>query len=673
MEPFRLARGCRLGIAPSQLAFRRTRTALRRPLTLLRPAQPQPPRRRAQPRRRRVILALTAIALTAVMAGWTALLAASGAAGFSADVTSPTATSAIASAAARAATSAAARAGVSPADSGTSVVLTAMVGPQARILNPGAPTGLVATAADGQVTLSWKAPVGDGGSAISGYNVFEGTSSGGESGSSANTGLIGSTSYTVTGLTDGTTYYFTATAVNAAGLQSSASNQASATPVGAPGAPTGLSASAGDAQVTLSWNAPASDGGEQITGYDVFRGSAANFKAGGPVATPSGTSETVKGLTNGTTYYFEVSAVNDVGAGSASGSVSATPAAAITAPGAPGRLTATGGKVQVILSWTAPGSTGGAAISGYIVYKGSSPGGESASPVTGSPVKGTSYTVTGLANATTYYFKVAAVNAAKQQGKDSGEASAKTLPVSASSASASASASASQSPSTGSTGSVGAAGIPGAPGGLTATPGNAEARLSWNAPASDGGSPVVSYRVYQGISSGFALTTPVSTIPVASTTSTGATSTGTAGNGAAVTSSTSMSTTVTGLTNGTTYYFVVAAVSADGKTSGASNEASAEPSLKAVLTSASRVPRPVIISLAAVAVIATVAALALTARLLRPRSKAAAPPPADVRAVPDPGLPPVVSVHEYGAEETYTVRLEPLPAAIITTLEEIGS
>jgi hypothetical protein len=44
-----------------------------------------------------------------------------------------------------------------------------------------------------------------------------------------------------------------------------------------------------------------------------------------------------------------------------------------------------------------------------------------------------------------------------------------------------------------------------------------------------------------------------------------------------------------------------------------------------------------------------------------------------VRAVPDPGLPPVVSVHEYGTEETYTVRLEPLPAAIITTLEEIGS
>jgi fibronectin type 3 domain-containing protein len=616
MEPFRLPRGCRLGIAPSQLAFRRAR--------------------------RRLALGLTATALIAIVASWPAMLGAAG--------TSP--------------------ASIGPSGAGASLVLTAMAGPQARVLNPGPPTGLSATAGNGQVTLSWKAPVEDGGSAIAGYDVHEGTSPGGESGSSVG-GLIAGTSYTVTGLTNGTTYYFTAVSVNGAGLQSSPSNEASATPVApvtAPGAPTGLSATAGDAQVTLSWKAPSSDGGEQITSYDVLEGSTANFKAGHPVASSSGTSVTVKGLTNGTTYYFEVAAVNGVGAGPASGSVSATPAAAITAPAAPGSLTATGGKGQVSLSWTAPGSTGGAAISGYIIYSGTSAGGESASPVTGSPVKGTSYTVTGLANGTTYYFKVAAVNADKQQGKDSGEASAKTLSASGS-ASASASASASQNPSAGASGSPGATGIPGAPGGLTATPGNAEARLSWNAPASDGGSPLVSYRVYQGTSAGFALTTPVATIPVA-----GTTSTGTVGTGAAVTSSTTMTTTVTGLTNGTTYYFVVTAVSADGKTSGSSNEASAEPSLKAVLTSASRVPRPVIISLAAVAVVATVAALALAARLLRrPHSKPPAVPPSDVRAVPDPGLPPVVSVHEYGTEETYTVRLEPLPAAIMTTLEEIGS
>ena len=634
MEPFRLARGCRLGIAPGQLAFRRAR--------------------------RRLVRGLTAAFLIAVMTGWPALLAACGPA-----VASPAVASPVAASPARGA----------PSGAGASVVLTALVGPQARVLNPGPPTGLTASAGNAQVTLSWKAPAEDGGSAIAGYYLHEGTSSGGESGGSVG-GLIAGTSFTVTGLTNGTTYYFTAVSVNGAQLQSSASNEASATPVApvtAPGAPTGLSATAGDAQVTLSWKAPSSDGGEKITGYDVFEGSTAKFKASSPVATSTGTSVTVKGLTNGTTYYFEVAAVNGVGAGPVSGSVSATPAAAITAPGAPGGLTATGGKGQVGLSWTVPGSTGGAAISGYVIYSGTSAGGESASPVTGSPVKGTSYTVTGLADGTTYYFKVAAVNADKQQGKDSGEASAKTLSASAS-ASASPSAPASQSPSAGASGPAGATGIPGAPSALTATPGNAEARLSWTAPASDGGSPLVSYRVYQGTSAGFSPATPVATIPVAGTTSTGTAGTGTAGTGATVTSSTSMTTTVTGLTNGTTYYFVVTAVSADGKASGSSNEASAEPTLKAVLTSASRVPRPVIISLAAVAVVATAAALALAARLLRrPHSKPPAVPPSDVRAVPDPGLPPVVSVHEYGTEETYTVRLEPLPAAIITTLEEIGT
>src|SRR6204780_5313656 len=190
MEPFRLPRGCRLGIAPSQLAFRRAR--------------------------RRLALGLTAAALIAIMASWPAMLGAAG--------TSP--------------------ARVGPSGAGASLVLTAMVGPQARVLNPGPPTGLSASAGNGQVTLSWKAPVEDGGSAIAGYDVYEGTSSGGESGSSVNGSLIAGTSYTVTGLTNGTTYYFTADSVNGAGLQRTPSNKASATPVApvpAPGAPTGVS------------------------------------------------------------------------------------------------------------------------------------------------------------------------------------------------------------------------------------------------------------------------------------------------------------------------------------------------------------------------------------------------------------------------------------------------
>jgi fibronectin type 3 domain-containing protein len=530
-----------------------------------------------------------------------------------------------------------------------SFVLTAMQGRQARILNPGPPTGLTATAGNAQVSLAWTAPAEDGGAAIIGYNVFVGTSSGGESASPVNGSLIAATGYTVPGLANGTTYYFTVEAVNDGDLSSAPSGEASATPVApvtAPGAPTGLAATAGDAQVSLAWTAPASTGGAAITGYNVYEGTSENFTDGAAAASTEGTGLTITKLTNGTTYYFRVTAVNDAGEGPASGAASATPAAAITAPGAPTGLTATPGNGRVTLSWTAPASDGGAGITGYVIYQGTSAGGESASPAATS--KGTGATITKLTNGTTYYFKVAAVNEAEEQGKDSGQASATPASADSSasaraSASASASARASASASASQTsGLAGAPGAPGAPTRLTATPGNGEVGLSWTAPAA----APASYNVYEGTSQGFSL-------------------------GTAVKSTTGTSTTVTGLTNGRTYYFVVTAVYSNGQASGSSGEASAEPTQKAVLT-AKRVSTPVLIALVAVAAAAIAGAVVLGLRLLRPRRRPPLAPPSDVRAVPDKGRPPVVSVHEIGVEETYIVRLEPLPAAVITTLEEIS-
>ena len=87
-----------------------------------------------------------------------------------------------------------------------------------------------------------------------------------------------------------------------------------------PGAPRGLSAVAGNAQVRLSWQRPADDGGHGITGYEVRVGS------GGWTPTGStATSYVVSGLTNSVTYAFAVRARNTLGPGAASNPVSAAP------------------------------------------------------------------------------------------------------------------------------------------------------------------------------------------------------------------------------------------------------------------------------------------------------------------------------------------------------------
>jgi hypothetical protein len=93
---------------------------------------------------------------------------------------------------------------------------------------------------------------------------------------------------------------------------------------GVPGAPTAVHATAGNAQATVSWSAPASNGGSPITGYTV------TSSPGGKTCTTTGalTCE-VSGLTNGTSYTFTVKATNSIGPGTTSAaSNSVTPTAA---------------------------------------------------------------------------------------------------------------------------------------------------------------------------------------------------------------------------------------------------------------------------------------------------------------------------------------------------------
>src|SRR5208283_2675439 len=184
---------------------------------------------------------------------------------------------------------------------------------------PATPAGLTATADDKQANLAWSASTG-----ATSYNVKRSTTHGGPYTQLASPTI---TSYADTGLTDGTTYYYVVSAVNATG-ESANSNEVSATPMAAttaPAAPTGVTASAGDKQVVLNWNASSG-----AASYHVKRGTV----SGGPytqVAAPNVTTDTDTGLTDGTTYYYVVSAVNSAGESANSSQVSATPASSSSA------------------------------------------------------------------------------------------------------------------------------------------------------------------------------------------------------------------------------------------------------------------------------------------------------------------------------------------------------
>ncbi len=183
------------------------------------------------------------------------------------------------------------------------------VGNQATV--PGAPTGVSATAGlsglGGQALVWWTASASDGGSAITGYTV---TSS---PGGPAVTSSVAGTAATVTGLTNGTSYTFTVTATNAFATSPASEPSNAVIPTTVPGAPTGVSATAGNGQASVSWTAP-TNGGSAITGYTV------TSSPSGPAVTSSvsGTAATVTGLTNATAYTFTVTATNAVGTGAAS-------------------------------------------------------------------------------------------------------------------------------------------------------------------------------------------------------------------------------------------------------------------------------------------------------------------------------------------------------------------
>ena len=283
------------------------------------------------------------------------------------------------------------------------------------------PANLTAQAGLGQVTLSWSAPAVSGAGPATGYNIYQATAPGHEQGSPINTAPVTGTRFSVAGLRSGTRYYFEVTALNAGG-EGSPSNEVNAVPLGPPGAPTGLVAAPGAGQVTLSWAAPASNGGSPVTAYNIYESTTSGVQGLRLVSVAASVrSYTVVGLQGGSPYFFEVTAVNGNGEGPPSAQVATTLTAGTSpppttppppVPAAPTGLVATAGNGQVTLSWTAPApASGTGSVTGYDIYESTVAGAQGSQVATSTS---TSATVTGLRDGTTYYFEVTAVNGGGQ-------------------------------------------------------------------------------------------------------------------------------------------------------------------------------------------------------------------------------------------------------------------
>jgi fibronectin type 3 domain-containing protein len=282
---------------------------------------------------------------------------------------------------------------------------------------PAAPTGLSGTSGDGEVDLTWS-PNSE--PDLAGYNVYY-RLTGTTSWTRDNSSLVTTTSWTVDGLTNGVNYDFAITAVDTEPNESAFSSVVVVKPKDTtiPDTPTGLAATAGNREVDLTWD-PNSE--PDLAGYNLYRATA----AGGPytkinASLITATSYTDSPLTNGTTYYFKVSAVDTSDNESAlSSTVSATPMYP-----APTGLTHTSSTYNsVTLEWTAPGEPD---VAGYNVYRSSTSGGPY-TMVNPSLVTTTSYTDSGLSSGT-YYYVVTAVSTGSEESGYSSEVSAATTPV----------------------------------------------------------------------------------------------------------------------------------------------------------------------------------------------------------------------------------------------------
>ena len=265
----------------------------------------------------------------------------------------------------------------------------------------------VATAGSTGVTLSWTPPVAA--ATVTGYVV---TPDDGSRPLPPVTFSSTATTQAIPGLTNGVTYTFSVAATNVLGAGPSSGSSNAVLQATGLLPPTIGAATAVNGTATVSWTAPASDGGSPVTGYVVTP-----YIGYLPLAPQSfGSTATVQvltGLTNGTQYRFRVQATNAFGNSGYSRVTNPVTPAPPTAPGAPTIGSATAANGEATVSWLAPVSDGGSPITGYVVtpYVGYYP-----LPARTFDSTATSQVVTGLTNGTQYRFRVQATNAVGSGG-----------------------------------------------------------------------------------------------------------------------------------------------------------------------------------------------------------------------------------------------------------------
>ena len=282
---------------------------------------------------------------------------------------------------------------------------------------PGAPRNLIAEA-DGPtaIDLDWLAPTADGGAGITAYRI-EVSENGGTSWSD----LVARTSDTATVYRDtdveaGETRHYRVSAINFNGT-GPVSNVAHATTQHVlPSAPRRLTARArGTSAIELSWSAPSTRGSSRITGYRIessLTGDEGSWRVRVANTGSTSTTYTHRDLSAGTTRHYRVRAIT--GAGNSEWSNTARATTEVTVPSRPTglRVTPSGlrGSGQLLLTWSAPSDNGGSAITGYRIER--SPNGNTGwiivVPSTNSTT--TTYLDTRLRPATTWFYRVSAIN-----------------------------------------------------------------------------------------------------------------------------------------------------------------------------------------------------------------------------------------------------------------------